>query len=64
MGTVEIGCINAPDRRRHRQEAPKRLYGDAGGVWGFFSWIFVARGGPGLPPFVPHVALALGVLKR
>ena len=35
VGAVEIGRIFAPDHRRRRQEAPKRVLGDAGGGLGF-----------------------------
>ena len=61
---IEIGCINAPDHRQHRQEAPKCLFGDAGGVWGFFSWICVVCGGQWLPLLVLGVARVLGALER
>ena len=63
MGAIKIGCIYAPDHRQHCQEALKRLFGDAGGVWGFLDWSFVSRGGCGLLIFVPGVAIGMGGLK-
>ena len=42
VGAVEIGRIFAPDHRRRRQEAPKRVLGDAGGGLGFSCWISAA----------------------
>jgi len=39
---IEIGRNYAPDHRWHRQEAPMRISGDAGGVSAFFRQIAVA----------------------
>jgi len=61
---VEIGRSYAPDHRRHRQEAPKRISGDAGGVLVFFRRIAVAWRGWGLSFLVPGIALWVGGLKR
>ena len=46
VGAVEIGRIIAPDRRRHRQEALKRIPAMPAGFLGFFIG-FVWRGGVG-----------------
>ena len=44
MGAVEIGRIIAPDHRRRRQEALKRILATPAGFVGFFAG-FVWRGG-------------------
>jgi len=64
VGAVEIGRIFTPDHRWRRQEAPKRVLGDAGGVLGFSCRISAAWGPLVSPLFVPGPMLLLGGLKR
>jgi len=63
VDAVKIGHICTPDHRRRRQEAPKRILGDAGGVFSFSGRIPLARGPLESPLFVPHSALSLEGLK-
>ena len=46
VGAIKIGRIIAPDRRRHRQEAQKRIPATPAGFLGFFAG-FVWCGGVG-----------------
>ena len=46
FGAVEIGRIIAPDRRQHRQEAPKRILATSAWFFGF-SVGLMWRGGVG-----------------
>ena len=57
VGAVEIRCIIVPDHRRHRQEAPKRVLGNATGILVFSCWISTAWGPLVSPLFVPGPAL-------
>ena len=63
VGAIKIGRIFAPDRRRHRQEAPKRFLATPASFPCFLCRFSAAWGGLGLYLFVPCTALALGGLK-
>ena len=64
VGAVEIGRNYAPDRRQHRQEAPKRIPATVAAFLHFFLQVFAARGGMESYLFVPDIALCLEGLKR